>query len=140
MAEFDAGHRYADYKPGTDKLAAYGLAALVGGGIAAKAGLFAKLGVFLLAFKKVILAGVVAVGAVAKKMFGGKDKPTAAPSPETRRRAAQAGGGRQAEEGARVGGADGPPSRPRLRHGRAPVPRRCGAGNIGRCGDGSAPA
>ena len=75
MAEFDTGHRYADYKPGSDKLAAYGLAALVGGGIAAKAGLFAKLGVFLLAFKKVIVAGVVAVGAVAKKFFTGKDKP-----------------------------------------------------------------
>ncbi|MEO7252445.1 MAG: DUF2167 domain-containing protein [Arenimonas sp.] len=75
MAEFDAGHRYADYKPGSDKLAADGLAALVGGGIAAKAGLFAKLGVFLLAFKKVILVGVVAVGAAVKKLFGGgKDK------------------------------------------------------------------
>jgi len=76
MAEFNSGHRYADYKPGTDKLAAYGLAALVGGGIAAKAGLFAKLGVFLLAAKKFIIAGVVAVGAAAKKFFGGgKDKP-----------------------------------------------------------------
>ena len=74
MAEFDAGKRYADYQPGKDKLAAYGLAALVGGGIAAKAGLFAKLGVFLLAFKKVIIAGVVGVGALAKKMFSGKDK------------------------------------------------------------------
>ena len=75
MAEFDAGHRYADYKPGSDKLAAYGLAALVGGGIAAKAGLFAKLGVFLLAFKKIILVGVVAIGAAVKKLFGGgKDK------------------------------------------------------------------
>jgi len=72
MAEFDAGHRYADYKPGTDHLAAYGLAALVGGGIAAKAGLFAKLGVILLAAKKFIIAGVVAVGAAVKKFFGGK--------------------------------------------------------------------
>ena len=75
MAEFQSGHRYADYKPGTDKLAAYGLAALVGGGIAAKAGLFAKLGVFLLAAKKFIIAGVLAIGAGVKKLFGGgKDK------------------------------------------------------------------
>jgi uncharacterized membrane-anchored protein len=77
MAQFDSGHRYADYQPGHDKLAAYGLAALVGGGIAAKAGLFAKLGVFLLAFKKVIVVGVVAVAAAVKKLFGGgggKDK------------------------------------------------------------------
>jgi uncharacterized membrane-anchored protein len=75
MAQFDAGHAYADYKPGSDKLAAYGLAALVGGGIAAKAGLFAKLGVFLLAAKKFIVVGLVAIGAAVKKLFGGgKDK------------------------------------------------------------------
>jgi uncharacterized membrane-anchored protein len=72
MAQFNPGHAYADYKPGTDKLAGYGLAALVGGGIAAKAGLFAKLGVFFLAFKKFIILGVVAVGAALKKLFGGK--------------------------------------------------------------------
>ena len=76
MAEFDSGHRYADYKPGHDKLAAYGLAALVGGGIAAKAGLFAKLGVIVLALKKFIILGVLAIGALIKKLFGGgKDKP-----------------------------------------------------------------
>ena len=71
MAQFDSGHRYADYQPGKDKLAAYGLAALVGGGLAAKAGLFAKLGVFLLAAKKFILLGLVAIGAFLKKLFGG---------------------------------------------------------------------
>jgi uncharacterized membrane-anchored protein len=74
MAEFDSGHRYADYQPGHDKLAAYGLAALVGGGVAAKAGLFAKLGVFLLAMKKFIVIGLIAVGAAIKKLFGGGDK------------------------------------------------------------------
>ena len=74
MAEFDDGHRYADYKPGRDKLAAYGLAALVGGGIAAKAGLFAKLGLFLLAAKKFILIAVFAVGAWLKKLFGGNKR------------------------------------------------------------------
>jgi uncharacterized membrane-anchored protein len=74
MATFDAGHAYADFKPGSDKLAGYGLAALVGGGIAAKTGQFAKLGVLLLAGKKFVVAGVIALGALAKKIFGGKDK------------------------------------------------------------------
>lgn len=75
MAEFDAGQRYADYKPGSDKLASYGLAALVGGGLAAKAGLFAKLGVLLLAAKKFVVLAVLAIGAFARKLFGkGKDK------------------------------------------------------------------
>ena len=75
MAEFDAGQRYADYTPGSDKLATYGLAALVGGGIAAKAGLFAKLGVLLLAGKKFVVLAVLAIGAFARKLLGkNKDK------------------------------------------------------------------
>ena len=73
MAEFNDGYRYADFQPGKDKTAAYGLAALVGGGIAAKAGLFAKLGVFFMAFKKFIIAGAIGLAALAKKFFGGKN-------------------------------------------------------------------
>jgi uncharacterized membrane-anchored protein len=69
MAEFDAGQRYADYNSSTDKTAAYGIAALVAGGIAAKAGLFAKLGVMLLAFKKFILLGIAAIGGALAKLF-----------------------------------------------------------------------
>jgi uncharacterized membrane-anchored protein len=72
MAEFDSGHRYADYKPGSDKLAAYGLAALVGGGLAAKAGLFAKLGLLLLAAKKFIIVLVLGAAALVKKLFARK--------------------------------------------------------------------
>ena len=48
MVEFDPGARYADYDKSTDKVAAYVLAALIGCGIAAKAGLFAKIGAVLL--------------------------------------------------------------------------------------------
>jgi len=80
MADFDAGQRYADFNPSTDKLAAYGIAALVAGGIAAKAGLFAKLGVILLAAKKFIILAVAAVGAALKKLFGGKDKNKPGPT------------------------------------------------------------
>ena len=75
MVDFDPGKRYADYDAKTDKLAAYGVAALIGGGIAAKAGLFAKLGVLLLAAKKFIVLGLAAVAAFVRKLFGkGKDK------------------------------------------------------------------
>lgn len=72
MAEFDAGNRYTDYNSGTDKLAAYGIGALVAGGIAAKAGLFAKLGILLLKFSKLILVGLAAVGGFIAKLFGRK--------------------------------------------------------------------
>jgi len=66
---FTEGNRYADYNPSTDKLASYGLAALVAGGIASKAGLFAKLGVLLLAGKKFIVLGLVGLGVLIRKLF-----------------------------------------------------------------------
>jgi uncharacterized membrane-anchored protein len=71
-AEFQAGARYADYDAGSDKVAGYGVAALIGGGIAAKTGLLAKIGAFLLAGKKLI--GMLLVGLVAMvgKLFGKK--------------------------------------------------------------------
>ncbi|EPL03723.1 DUF2167 domain-containing protein [Pseudomonas sp. CF161] len=66
---FTEGNRYADYNPSTDKLASYGLAALVAGGIASKAGLFAKLGVLLLAGKKFIVLGLVGLGVLIRQLF-----------------------------------------------------------------------
>ena len=70
--EFGAGNQYADYKPGVDKAAGYGLAGLIAGGIAVKTGLFAKIIAMLLAAKKLVIAGVVALGAFLRKLFGGK--------------------------------------------------------------------
>lgn len=69
MTGFDAGQRYADYDDRTDKLAAYGIGALVAGGIAAKAGLFAKLGVLLLAMKKFVVVIVAAIAGLFRKLF-----------------------------------------------------------------------
>jgi uncharacterized membrane-anchored protein len=76
MAEFNSGARYADYDSSNDKLAGYGIAALIGGGIAAKTGLLAKLGVLLLAAKKFIVFLVVGLVAGIRKLFGGKAKDT----------------------------------------------------------------
>jgi uncharacterized membrane-anchored protein len=69
MVDFQEGNRYADFKPSTDKVATYGLAALVAGGIAAKAGFFKLLWVGILAFKKLIIIAVVALGAYVKKFW-----------------------------------------------------------------------
>jgi uncharacterized membrane-anchored protein len=69
MVEFDAGSRYADYDKSTDKVAAYGLAALIGGGIAAKAGLFAKVGALLLGLKKLLIPLVLLLGALFKPLL-----------------------------------------------------------------------
>lgn len=78
---FKAGNSYADFNNGTDKVAAYGIAALVAGGAAAKLGLFAKLLALLIAFKKLVLLGVIALGVGIKKFLGMKkkeEKPQAA--------------------------------------------------------------
>lgn len=66
--EYRSGHKYAEWRKG-DKVAAYGLAALVAGGAGVamvNSGLLAKLW-------KVILAGVVAVGAGLKRLLGNKN-------------------------------------------------------------------
>src|SRR5262249_10074823 len=69
FAAFNSGFRYEDYNKGTDKLAAYGLGALVAGGVAAKLGLFAKLFALILAAKKLIIAGVIAIGGGLARWF-----------------------------------------------------------------------
>jgi len=69
---FNGDDTYADYRPG-DKVAEYGLAALVLGGaaaIAAKKGLWPIIAGFFAAAWKFILAGVVALGAWVRRLFG----------------------------------------------------------------------
>ncbi|HEV2694635.1 MAG TPA: DUF2167 domain-containing protein [Verrucomicrobiae bacterium] len=83
MVDFKEGSRYADFDPKVDKVATYGIAALVAGGVlatAAKFGLLKGLWVALLAAKKFIIIGAVAVVAFFKKMFnrsGNSGGPTA---------------------------------------------------------------
>lgn len=76
--QFNAGEQYAEFKSG-DKIAEYGLAALVVGGAAAaaaKAGLFKSLGKFLW----VIVGGAAMAGwALFKKLFARKGKPPPSP-------------------------------------------------------------
>ena len=74
LAEFNSGHRYEEYTRGTDRLAAYGLGALVAGGVAAKLGLFAKLFALILAFKKILIAGLVAFAGFFSKWFKGRSR------------------------------------------------------------------
>ncbi len=77
------GKRYAQYVTG-DKVAKYGLAALVVGGavgLAAKTGLLAKLALMLGKLWKAIILGLVAVGAGIKKvLFGRKEPPPGPPA------------------------------------------------------------
>lgn len=68
--QYKSGHKYAEFTTG-DKIAEYGLAGLVAGGVGAlaiKSGLFAKLW-------KLILIPIVAAGAWLKRLLGGRKKP-----------------------------------------------------------------
>ena len=72
MVDFKEGNRYADFDPKVDKVATYGLAALVAGGAlaaAAKLGFLKLLWVGILAAKKFVIIGVVAIVAFIKKLF-----------------------------------------------------------------------
>jgi uncharacterized membrane-anchored protein len=88
---FGQGARYEDFSPKTDKVAEFGLAALVAGGAGAaavklvKVGLLAKFGAvilkFLVAGWKLFLVGLIALGGFFRRLFGLKDKKAAAASP-----------------------------------------------------------
>ena len=69
MVNFDQGNRYADFDPKIDKVATYGIAALVAGGVAAKLGFFKLIWVFILAAKKFIIIAFVAAAAWFRKIF-----------------------------------------------------------------------
>jgi uncharacterized membrane-anchored protein len=70
--QYNDGKRYADFNGSTDKVAAYGLAALVAGAAAKKVGLLAVIAAFAAKFAKLI---IVAAGAAlwgVAKLFGKK--------------------------------------------------------------------
>ncbi|WP_247661132.1 DUF2167 domain-containing protein [Ideonella alba] len=70
---FDEGKRYADFDASTDKVAEYGLAALVLGAGAKKLGLLAVVGAFLAKFAKLGFLALAGLGALATRVF--KRKP-----------------------------------------------------------------
>jgi uncharacterized membrane-anchored protein len=74
FVDFNDGHRYGDYVAGTDKVAAYGIGALIAGKLMAKAGLFKLLLGLLVAGKKFVIVGAIAIGLLLKKLFTGGSK------------------------------------------------------------------
>jgi len=77
VAEFNDGHRYAEFNSKTDRMAEYGLGGLIAAGVAAKLGLFAKLGALLAPLWKFIVAGFVALGGFIGRLFGKKKDASA---------------------------------------------------------------
>lgn len=69
---FTDGKRYADFNSSTDKVAEYGLAALVAGVAAKKLGLLAVMAAFFVKFAKIIAVASVAILAGARKWWKGR--------------------------------------------------------------------
>lgn len=66
---FEAGKRYEDFSSSTDKVAAYGIAALVAGVGAKKLGLIAIIAGVAAKFAKAIIFGVIALGVFVTRLF-----------------------------------------------------------------------
>lgn len=66
---YNPGKRYEDFDSSTDQVAAYGLAALVGGLAAKKLGLLALGAAFFAKFAKIIIVAVAAIGVGISKFF-----------------------------------------------------------------------
>ena len=69
---FTKGNTYEEFNSSMDKVAAYGIVGLIAGGVLAKTGLLAKVGILLLKFIKPALAGIAALGAWVVKFFKGR--------------------------------------------------------------------
>lgn len=67
--EFKEGNRYSEFDPKMDKVATYGIAGLVAGGVLAKVGFFKVLFLAILGAKKFLIIGLIALVAFAAKLF-----------------------------------------------------------------------
>lgn len=70
---FNEGHRYGDFNPDMDQVAAYGIGGLIAGKVLAKTGLLATIGIFLAKAWKLILVALVAFGGAIGKFFKKKE-------------------------------------------------------------------
>ena len=75
---YQSGKRYEDFSASTDRIAEYGLLALVGGVAAKKLGLLAVLLAFVLKFAKAIFIGAAVLGGGVMKFFRRKPRDDSA--------------------------------------------------------------
>jgi uncharacterized membrane-anchored protein len=79
--DYKDGKHYGDFNAGTDHIAEYGLAALIGGIAVKKLGLLAVFAAFFVKFAKLILIAGIAVVGVLVKIFRGKRAAATPPTP-----------------------------------------------------------
>ncbi len=67
--KYDEGYAYSDFNPKTDHVAEWTIGGLVAGKMLAKAGILAKLGVFIAKGWKLIVLAIIAIGGFLTKIF-----------------------------------------------------------------------
>lgn len=77
--QFENGKKYTDFNSSTDKVAEYGIAALVAGAAAKKLGLLAVIFAFMAKFAKIIFIAFAAFGGGIWKFFSGRKSKFAIP-------------------------------------------------------------
>ncbi len=82
---FNPGKKYENFNASTDTVAAYGIAALIGGLAAKKLGLFALAAAFLLKFAKLGAIAVLGLFVAIKKLFVRKKPPAELPEKQEMR-------------------------------------------------------
>ena len=70
--KFYDGYAYSDFDPSRDRVSDWTIGGLVAGGVLAKTGVLAKIGAFLLKFSKLIIVGIIGLGAAVVKWFRGR--------------------------------------------------------------------
>ena len=80
MTEFNPGYRYTDFDASVDRVAAYGIGALIAGEGAAETGAFAKLTAALAALENFWVVAVIAIGAGLAGVFH-RARAKASPAP-----------------------------------------------------------
>lgn len=81
LVEYQPGHRYSDFNPDVDEVAAYGIGALIAGKAAVKVGVWAAIVKFLIAAKKLVIFLALGLVAFVGRLFGRRGKSDGAPPP-----------------------------------------------------------
>jgi uncharacterized membrane-anchored protein len=77
LVEFNEGHSYGDYVAALGKVAAYGIGALIAGKLAAGAGLFKLILLFVAKSWKLLIVATLAIGVLVKKLLSIRKKDEA---------------------------------------------------------------
>lgn len=67
--QYNNGFKYSDFDETCDRVSDWTIGGLIAGGVLAKTGFFAKIGVLLLKMWKIVVIGIIAIGAAIRKIF-----------------------------------------------------------------------